>query len=382
MATQFQTTGTQEGDIAAGLIQNGVYNPNVDVSKITPTDSIKLPSLPETDNYSAILASLKGSLPPEPDTSAIEKGQKDILSLMSEQGKESAFRAEQEGAAGVNIDKKALANLQAELNAVNTEAAAATLNVDRPDQPTKLTAGAILDKGVIERDRTIKALRLSSSIQAMQGNLSLALDQADRAVKLKYDPLKNEIDVLNKQLEFNYKNFNAAEKKRADALQEVNDLKMRELDQKQDAENTFNKVKIEALINGLPPVIAQRAETLFNNNQSDQAYAILSNYAGVESRQVGSQVLTSEEAAKLGLPDILVGKSETEINRDLSSETPPVWFKDLAEQNAKASLVPSYLSTLWKQFQATVNTKTTTAPKTSNSGSVDYGAFNLPPPTK
>lgn len=328
--SQFPSTGSMQGDIDAGLITDGVYNPNIDVSKITPTDSIKLPSLPETDNYSAILASLKGSLPPEPDTSAIEKGQKDILSLMSEQGKESAFRAEQEGAAGVNIDKKALADLQAQLNAVNTEAAAATLNVDRPDQPTKLTAGAILDKGVIERDRTIKALRLSSSIQAMQGNLSLALDQADRAVKLKYDPLKNEIDVLNKQLEFNYKNFNAAEKKRADALKQANDIRLEELELARSKEESWVRTKNSALADGVPLNIVNTAQQFFDAKQEDKARSLLGSY--VKPKKVSIEPLSVLDVQRYNeiYPNagVTAGDTEAIANEKVRALSQPKDFTD------------------------------------------------------
>ncbi|MEK9207372.1 MAG: hypothetical protein AAB922_02755, partial [Patescibacteria group bacterium] len=65
---------------------------------------------------------------------------------------------------------------------------------------------------------------------AIQGNLTLANDQVKRAVDLRYDPIKSNLELLNKQLEFNYKSLDASEKRRADALKAVNDAKLKELE--------------------------------------------------------------------------------------------------------------------------------------------------------
>lgn len=95
--------------------------------------------------------------------------------------------------------------------------------------------------------------------------------------------------------------------------------------------------------------------------------------------------LTIAEADKLGLPRTLVGKSESQVLQDLQSPTPPPWFKTMAEEQAQANFTPDYLMQLWKQFQATANSKATSATtttKSTSSGSTDYGAFNLPAPVQ
>lgn len=281
MATLFPTTGTQEGDIAAGLISGGVYNPNISVDKIKPATPLNLPEAPATDNYSAILASLQGSLP---EKAALTTTQEDIISKTTELGGEEAFAAQKGAELGLDTTNKELRNLQNQLLSVNTEAQAAALNLDRQGEPTRLTAAHNLDIQNIEKDRTIKALRLSASIQALQGNVALANDQVDRAVKLKYDPIKNQLNILNRQLEFNYKSFDAAEKKRADALKEANDIKIKELDVKQKAEEDWGKVKNEALSNNAPVSVVNRAEQLKNSGNENGARALLAPYTGAISK--------------------------------------------------------------------------------------------------
>lgn len=330
MATPFPTTGTQEGDIAAGLIQNGVYNPNIDVSKITPVSPIKLPELPPTDNYQAILAGLQGSLPEE---ATYKKTQEDVLAKTKELGGADAFLAEKEKELGVDVDRKSLINLQSELRAVNNEAQAAILDLDRPDRATRLTAGSVLDKGVIERDRTIKALRLSSSIQALQGNLALANDQAQRAVDLKYNALKTELEVLNRQLDFNRESFNSAEKKRADALKKVNDEKLEKLELERKVSESWVKTKNDALADGVPLSIVNTAQQFFDAKQEDKARSLLGSYVKPKApSSVSTSPLSILDIGRYNeaYPDagVTAGDSEAQANAKVRALSQPKEFTD------------------------------------------------------
>lgn len=298
MATPFPTTGTMEGDIKAGLITGGVYNPNVDVSKITPTSPLDLGDELPQDNYTAILAGLKTTLPEE---TAVKDTEGKIIEKTKELGGEEAFQAGKEAELGLDVKKKELADLTSQLRTINTEAEVAKLQLDRPGEVTRLTSANRLDQQNIERDRTIKALRLSSSIQAVQGNIALANDQVERAVDLKYKPLRNELEVLNKQLDFNYKSFTAAEKKRADAVKEANDIKIKELDTKKDVETSWLKERNEALSNGAGVKKVQQAQALFDAGKEMDARALLAPYTGAKpsSSEITTQNLKSSKQ-KLG----------------------------------------------------------------------------------
>lgn len=311
MAVQFPTTGTMQGDIAAGLIKDGVYNPNIDVSKINPTNPIKLPDPSLTPDYNATLAGTNVSLPPTPEETAVKTTQDKITADTTALGGQSAYQLDQEKALGLDENKKTLNNLQAELNSVNTEAQVSALNLDRQGTATRLTAANTLDRQNIEKDRTIKALRISASIQAIQGNIALANDQVTKAVALKYDPLKAEIETLNKQLEYNYKSFDNAEKKKADALKAANDLKLKALDIEKDATENWLKTKNEALSNSAPLKIVQQAEALKSAGKENDARALLAPYTGPKTSTSDSTAATlKNDSKKIGT--FLSGRTGTD----------------------------------------------------------------------
>ena len=298
MATQFKTTGTQEGDIAAGLITGGVYNPNINVDQIGPASPVKLPDAPAATDYASIIAGLDATLPEE---TTFKKTQEDITTKTKELGGEAAFQAETEKGLGLDESKKELVDLTSQLRSVNTEAQIAAMNLDRRGDPTRLTAAHTLDVQNIEKDRTIKALRLSSSIQALQGNIALANDQAVRAVKLKYDPIKNELEVLNQQLDFNYKSFDLAERKRADKLKAANDIKIKELEIEQKGAESWVKEKNEALTNGASVNIVNKAEALREAGKENDARALLAPYTGDKLSSSESTAASLKNAStKLG----------------------------------------------------------------------------------
>ena len=65
-------------------------------------------------------------------------------------------------------------------------------------------------------------------------------------------------------------------------------------------------------------------------------------------------LLTLNEAKNLGLPTSLVGASEAEIGKQLESTAVPQWFKQSAEEKARASLTPNELSRLWNEFRNSI----------------------------
>src|SRR3990167_9620632 len=339
MASPFSTTGTQQGDIEAGLIMNGVYSPNIPVDKITPVSPVILPEAPAITDYNAILGSTKASLPEvSAEETALEDTQSKITSKTIELGGASAFQVEQEKLAGVPGLKKDLKNLQAKLTSINPEAQVATLNLDRVGTPTRLTSASNLDRSNIEKDRTIKALRVSSSIQAIQGNLSLANDQALRAVALKYDPIKTELETLTKQLEFNYKSFNAAEKKRADKLKEENAVKLKELEIERKASENWEKTKNDALADGTPLSIVNSAQQFFDANQEDKARSLIGSYVKPKTTTVSTAPLSILDIARYNeaYPDagVQAGDTEAQANTKVQGLSAP---KTLTDEDFRVS---------------------------------------------
>lgn len=107
------------------------------------------------------------------------------------------------------------------------------------------------------------------------------------------------------------------------------------------------------------------------------------NGTGPKAPKIPINKLTISEADSLGLPRSLVGKDEMTVLNEMAAPTPPAWFKQIAEDKAQSSLTPQALEPLWKAFQKSFNTGGKTSSGSSgNSSGTDYGAFNLPPPVE
>lgn len=290
---------------------------NIPVSEIKPTNPLVVPTSDAgLNDFNALMAGTSVSLPQpvSPEESAVKKNQSDILAKMTELGGAGAYQAELESDPILQGNKKDLMDLQSQLMSLNNEAQAAALNVDRQGRPAVLTAAANIEKGNIERDRTIKALRLSSSIQALQGNISLAQDQIETAIKRKYEPIKAQLDVLNKQLEFNYDTFTASEKRRADQIKFENDIKLDEINKREAADKQFESRKLQGLDNGMPVAVAQQAQALYEAGQPEQAYASMSRYTGSKSADVNTG--TSGGASSFTKSQINAGAATADISID------------------------------------------------------------------
>lgn len=100
--------------------------------------------------------------------------------------------------------------------------------------------------------------------------------------------------------------------------------------------------------------------------------------AGKTGTGGAGNTLTLSEATTNGLPLEMVGMAESDVAKDLSSNTPPSWFKTKIESENKQSMAPDALTKLWTTFKGQfVSSKgTLTKPKTTStsSSSVPAGA--------
>lgn len=314
---------------------------NIPVNEIKPTNPLAVPTVDKpVQDFNALMAGTSVSLPTpvSPEESAVKKNQSDILAKMSELGGVGAYQAELESSPEMQANRKELINLQASLAALNAESAATQVKLGNQPILSSIASGQQAQE---EKLRAIKAMGISSQIQAMQGNIALAQEQIDRAIKLKYEPIKAQLDVLNKQLEFNYDTFTTAEKRRADQIKFENDIKMDEINKREDADKRFESLKIQALSNGMSATQAQQAQALYEAGQPEQAYASMSRYTGSKSADVntptsgsGKRFTTTQlnsGAAVAGLPIV-----EFEL---LDNDSKNYFISNKADFNAKKKLI-------------------------------------------
>ena len=260
-----------------------------DVTKILGVPSPNSATGGTSTNYNGITAGAlaaggaTGGILPEQTT--YDQTQTALLGKLQELEGQTAYQQTAEQSAGVQQKKQDLADAQAALRALNAEAASEQARIEgRP-----MALGAITgQQGEVERMRAVKALSLSSQIQALQGNLTLAEEQAARAVSLKYDPIKAQVTTLSETLKLNYQNLTRVEKKQADALEAANELKLDAIKDQEAKDKTMESLFITALSNGAPIVKITAARALYQSGKQDEAISSLSAYTGPENYGPGT----------------------------------------------------------------------------------------------
>src|SRR3990167_5836642 len=146
----------------------------------------------------------------------------DIQKLTQSLVGESAFRGEQEKTADFAGMEKSQQDLTNQLKALQAEAKAIPLSIQQEFAGRGVTKGGVapIEAGRL-RENAIKALTVSSLLEASRGNLTLAQDQIDRAVSQKFDPIREQINAKMFNLDLIMKSpaYSVAEKNRAQKQQ-------------------------------------------------------------------------------------------------------------------------------------------------------------------
>lgn len=86
--------------------------------------------------------------------------------------------------------------------------------------------------------------------------------------------------------------------------------------------------------------------------QADGTYKILENPK--DPSTTVKNPITITEAQRLGLPMSIVGQSQDTILPSFESAIAPAWFKEKADKEANASLLPDVLSKLWNEYRTKI----------------------------
>ena len=220
---------------------------------------------------------------------------------------ESAFRTEKETQQGIPELQKTQRERTSQLMAIKNEAAAIPLQLEKEAAGRGITT-TMLGWQVTARlrDNAIQALSVSSLLEAVNGNLALAGDLAERAVAAKYDPIKEEIAVLtaNLQLIKDDPTTTLAEKNRIQTQQDLQKKKDIYIDLIKENAQEIYKTAIAAAANGANFIPTPEYPTL------TQALTAIS-----KSRTKEESLMT---ATKSGL--IVKGKKTAETAEEIKKE--------------------------------------------------------------
>lgn len=165
-----------------------------------------------------------------------------LMSLNESLVGESAYRTSEENKAGLPGLMKTRTELSSRLNTLKNEALQIPLQLQQEAIGRGITAGGLqpLQTAAL-RNNAIQALSISSLLEASKGNIELANDMVDRAVKQKYDPIKEEITAKKANLELilDDPETSRQDKNRAQAQKDKLDERDRAIKK---AEDTFKEI--------------------------------------------------------------------------------------------------------------------------------------------
>ncbi len=257
----------------------------------------------------------------------------DLQGLNSSLVGESAYRTAQEGTAGITEMQKTKTDLTSRLNALKNEALAIPLQIQNEGiglGATRARAQVRQTEGL--RNNAIQALSTNSLLEAANGNLTSALDMVDRAVKAKYDPIKEEIaaKTANLNLILNSPAYSVAEKNRAAAQKDEQDRRAKAVASQEATAKSVQEIAVNAAKMGADamtlrkiqaatdPIEAQRIafEAGFVTPESKDTQVVkLDNGQTVLIDTQTGQVISHLGGAKPGEADIS-GFSQTEKTLD------------------------------------------------------------------
>lgn len=105
-------------------------------------------------------------------------------------------------------------------------------------------------QALIQRQRAVELAGLSAVAEAYRGNITLATDTIEKSVNALYKPQEDYLANLKDQLDFSYKDMDAAEKKKADQLKLVADERTNLIEKEKNEKLAINKIMLDAAQGG------------------------------------------------------------------------------------------------------------------------------------
>lgn len=267
-------------DLYPGYLSNGTINSSV----LAPTPSIdyKTPTPSPIFPVSGLATDVP-TLAATPTEAKATTLSDQLAGFVRESQGEAAYRAEQEKTLGVEQNIKDLNDYSTQLKTLQNEAKAIPLQMQENAAGRGITAGGLQPlQDAALRQNAIKSLTTSSLLEATRGNLSTALTLADRATKQKFDPIREKIDVAQKNLQLLLASpqLSVEQKNRAAAQQAALEQQKAALDTQQKDAETIHGLALQAAQNGAPPAIVN---SIINSTDLGSALGAAGQYAAKET---------------------------------------------------------------------------------------------------
>lgn len=159
------------------------------------------------------------------------------------------------------LDKYGFKTNVQDLQNLNTQIASVKAEYDKfsvGQEGRTASASSIYGRQALaQRQAAVELGGLSSMAQALQGNVQMAQNIADKTIAIKYEPVEQEIANQKFQLEQVYEQLSRDEKKKADALKITLDERQRLIDEQKTKDADINKLMVAAAGQSAPSNILQ-----------------------------------------------------------------------------------------------------------------------------
>lgn len=337
----------KQGDTLSGIAQqygmnandlaksNNIADPNViqaGANLTVPDSSVSSPKVPNTFNAADLNTPSNFDVPPatpsapvDPFVASLDASQKsfqnaydaankDVQPIQQERdtlttrlqsaldnlkGKGSSLVAE-ETKLGVPENIKQLNDLNLQIAQKKGEFDKAAMNAENQQIPVGLIQG---QQATIRRQQAVELGALASVAQALQGNIALAQQTAQRTVDLEFSDKEQEVKNLQTLLSVNTDNLTTAEKKSAAQLSYILDQRQKEIDQaKEERKGVLNLAAQAAQYGADNTTLSKMSQA----KTPEEAIAIGGNFLGKEYKDklVQQAFTNSIELQKLSIEKI------------------------------------------------------------------------------
>lgn len=166
----------------------------------------------------------------------VARNQEYLIEMMNELAGKPKDEARLEKQTGLPQISSELRDLQAKQTMQTAQYMSQIQDIQNKPIAMEFIAG---QQGETNRRAGIDAMITSALIQGKQGQLQTAQDTIDRALKLKYDPIIQRIDLQKQILDMNYQNLNRADRQLADSRNALLDLQKDQTNYDRDLRKTL-----------------------------------------------------------------------------------------------------------------------------------------------
>lgn len=276
-------------------------------------------------------------------TSAVEKRLADLYKQqeadVTSLGNRGQAQLEAEKQLGIDAKQATVDSLTKQLNDLNVEAQASALATQNQPILGSIVSGQI---NAIERDRTVKALRLSASISAAQGDLASAQAKADKAIAAKYAPEEARLKYFTDFMNANYKELDRSDRKKADELQIKLAERKEQVDAKKKVDEDISAVLLEAAKYGADAV------TLSNIQKATDLNSAVQGAGKFLSAEFNQKLAQEKFANEIQKQQLAISRGNLDVSRAELALKKGKQDAELAAASptAKASEALSFVSTI------------------------------------